>query len=82
MGPHPESLSYHREFSGDDIISSLRRQNDDLRAQLVKVERRSKARESMSAAASNRTRESVENSQLQILCDQESKELRKTISRL
>ena len=47
----------------------------------MKLERRSKARESLKSNG-NRTRESGESSQLQVLCDQESKELRTTISRL
>jgi chromosome segregation ATPase len=77
-GKHSESMRYSRQFGGDDcsdMVASLRRQNEDLRLKLSKLEREQK-REQRNASLHNDTLD------LKNLCQQESKELRGTIGKL
>lgn len=80
-GKHPESLRYSRQFGGDDcsdIVSSLRRQNEDLRVKLSKLEREKR----LSERRQSTNADSGSKSELEKLRNQESQDLRVTISKL
>ena len=87
-GKHAESLRYSRQFGGDDcsdIVASLRRQNDDLRLKMTRMEQELKAATASAAAAESggkrrRLTESADG--IQAFCQQEGEDLRKTIARL
>ena len=93
-GKHAESLRYSRQFGGDDcsdIVASLRRQNDDLRMKMTRMEQELKAATTPAAAAAagsggkrRRITENVDgdSERIQAFCEQEGEDLRKTIARL
>ena len=91
-GKHAESLRYSRQFGGDDcsdIVASLRRQNDDLRLKMTRMEQDLKAATASSAAAGSggkrkRLTESADgdSDRIQAFCQQEGDDLRKTVARL
>lgn len=84
-GKHAESLRYSRQFGGDDcsdMVSSLRRQNEDLRHRLNRMEQEKASAEKKGGSKLNATFSEKEAAELQKLCHTESKELRNTISRL
>jgi chromosome segregation ATPase len=84
-GKHAESMRVSRQFGGDDcsdIVSSLRRQNDDLRLKMVKMEHEVKV------AGSGKRRRTMEDDldasddKIQRFCQKEGMDLRKTIAGL
>ncbi|TRY70368.1 hypothetical protein TCAL_04488 [Tigriopus californicus] len=80
-GKHPESLRYSRQFGGDDcsdIVSSLRRQNEDLRIKLSKLEREKR----LSEKRQSTNTDSDSKSDLEKLRNQERQDLKVTISKL
>ena len=92
-GKHAESLRYSRQFGGDDcsdIVASLRRQNDDLRLKMTRMEQELKAATTSAAAAAEsggkrrRLTESADgdSGRIQAFCEKEGEDLRKTIARL
>ncbi len=83
-GKHGERMRYSRQFGGDDcsdIVSSLRRQNEDLRLKLARLEQEVKT-SGGSGAKRRRRDEDDQDDQVKKYCEKEAKDLRKTIERL